>query len=212
MNKEFIFDDLKINISFNENETIKNLLILHIFNENDHNYIYDLINKDGINDTVFVTIYNVNEEDLLNLKIDERIKYVDTFDLIYKKIKEELGIDVKTYVIGYSLYGLLSTYLSYHVEYIDGFGGVSPSFWIDGVIDKLLLLKFRSNIKKCYLSIGDREAKGKRYFNVFDNINSYYNYLISKGFNCKFDVNNGNHFSDVYERIMKGIRYLLENN
>lgn len=122
----------------------------------------------------------------------------------------DLGIIQKyehSYISGYSLAGLFSLYFCTRINLFEGCISCSGSLWYPNFYSYL-----KEHSLKCryvYLSLGDQEKKSRN--PVLSQIQEWTEkvYLfLSETYVCKYEVNSGNHFSDVDERIRKGITWI----
>ena len=109
----------------------------------------------------------------------------------------------KIYICGYSLAGLFALKSFFVSDIFDGAVCCSGSLWYpewqQRFDDK------RTQTGKVYLSIGNRERKG----NVKEVTQWQYDYCISNGYDTIYEKNPGGHFSNVEERLAKGIRWMI---
>lgn len=127
--------------------------------------------------------------------------------------ESEAGIaPSERYLAGYSLAGLFSVYASTRTDKFDGVASMSGSLWFDGFVEYLDEHPPVSTVKKAYLSLGDREKKTgePRMKTVEDCSVKVYDMIRSRGIDSVFELNPGNHFTDITNRIAKGIRWLTE--
>lgn len=118
----------------------------------------------------------------------------------------------KTYYIGgYSLAGLFALWAAYNSEIFKGVAAASPSMWFPNFDTYMEEHEIKAG--NVYLSLGDREEKTKNpvMATVGDKIKKAHTLLESKGVNCTFELNEGNHFKDVYIRTAKGYIWLINH-
>lgn len=118
----------------------------------------------------------------------------------------------KTYYIGgYSLAGLFALWAAYNSEIFKGVGAASPSMWFPNFDTYMEEHEIKTG--NVYLSLGDREEKTKNpvMATVGDKIKKAHTLLESKGVNCIFELNEGNHFKDVDIRTAKGYIWLINH-
>lgn len=146
--------------------------------------------------------------------------YIET--LLYK-IKPYIDTNYRTkpdyknnVLIGYSLAGLLSLYVLYRCEHFGRIGSLSGSLWYDKWIEYMSLNNPYNKDAKVYLSLGIKESKsrnlrmakvGECTEKTFEIIQKQ---LISKE-NVKLDWNNGGHFTEINERFIKAILWLVRD-
>lgn len=108
---------------------------------------------------------------------------------------------------GYSLAGLFAIYSTLHTNLFDGVVSASGSLWFPGFIEELKTHGISQNLKKAYLSVGDKEAKTRNpsMKTVEENTKSVVAYLSGLGIKTQFECNEGGHFQDISKRLAKGI-------
>ena len=114
-------------------------------------------------------------------------------------------------LIGYSMAGLFSVYALYYTGLFTEIASVSGSLWYDGF---LAFVKEKDRVckpGKVYFSVGKKEKKTRnaRMARVEDCTRGVINQLEEEGVSCFFEMNEGNHFYHVEERMEKAIRYLF---
>lgn len=115
------------------------------------------------------------------------------------------------YIAGYSLAGLFALYSLYKTDLFDGAACCSGSMWYPGFTDFVKRNEFRKPPKRLYLSLGDKESsvKNQVFASVEDKTREVFEFYKGKGINVKFEMNPGNHMTDVDDRVAKGISTLL---
>ncbi len=175
---------------------------------------YAMISKNTVN-------WNVQ---LSPWKADQIVKGVGPFagraDAFIKSLETEISqmiVDCKlnpsaVYIVGYSLAGLFALYALYKTEIFDGAACCSGSLWYPEFTSFIKENEFKSKPSKLYLSLGDQEAKVKNpiFATVEEKTQEAYEFYKSKGINVLFEMNPGNHMSDVDKRVARGIAYLLK--
>ncbi|MBQ1871275.1 MAG: esterase [Lachnospiraceae bacterium] len=130
----------------------------------------------------------------------------------FKTILNYCTDTTKTYYIGgYSLAGLFALWAAYNSEIFKGVAAVSPSMWFPNFDTYMEEHEIKTG--NVYLSLGDREEKTKNpvMATVGDKIKKAHTLLESKGVNCTFELNEGNHFKDVDIRTAKGYIWLINH-
>lgn len=117
----------------------------------------------------------------------------------------------KRYLAGYSLSGLFAVYAMYHTSLFCGIASISGSLWYDGFVDYVKSHTLGQNPDKMYFSLGDKEAASARGImqTVFVCTKQITEIFQSAGINTVLEMNEGNHFHEIPERIAKGINWLL---
>lgn len=140
-------------------------------------------------------------------------------DIFLKELEKEVIDELSSihhkpcaiYIAGYSLAGLFALYSLYKTDLFDGAACCSGSLWYPGFADFVKRNEFRKPPKKLYLSLGDKESsvKNQVFASVEDKTNEVYEFYKGNGINVKFEMNPGNHMTDVDDRVAKGISSLL---
>ncbi len=112
---------------------------------------------------------------------------------------------------GYSMAGLFSVYALYHTSLFTEIASVSGSLWYDGFLG---FVKERDRVcepGKIYFSVGKKEKKTRnpRMARVEECTRDIMKQLEKEGVSCFFEMNEGNHFYHVEERMEKAVRYLF---
>lgn len=115
------------------------------------------------------------------------------------------------YLAGYSLGALFAVYAIYHTSLFNGIGSVSGSLWYNGFSAYVEEHTVRNNPDKIYFSLGDKEASSARGImqTVLVRTRQIEEKFRKDGIRTILEMNQGNHFKQVPERIAKGIRWLL---
>ncbi len=113
-------------------------------------------------------------------------------------------------VAGYSLAGLFAVYALYRTDLFARAASISGSLWYDGFLDFMAENRPVKIPEKVYFSLGDREKKvrNKRLAAVEDCTIRAEKCMRELGADSVFELDPGNHFIHVPERIAKGIRWL----
>lgn len=120
----------------------------------------------------------------------------------------------QVYIAGYSLAGLFSLWSLYQSKMFDGAVCCSGSLWYPGWEEYMMQSSFTKDVK-VYLSLGKKEPKNKHPLlqRVGDITLKQYE-VLKNDKNVKdlfLEWNNGGHFSDVVDRIAKGICWMLSD-
>lgn len=115
------------------------------------------------------------------------------------------------YIAGYSLGGLFALYSLYKTDLFDGAACCSGSLWYPRFTDFVKKNELCKPPKRLYMSLGDAEASVKNpvFASVEDKTREVCVHYKSKGIDVKFEMNPGNHMTDIDERVAKGIASLL---
>ena len=122
----------------------------------------------------------------------------------------------EAYISGYSLAGLFALWSLYQTDIFKGAACVSGSLWFPDFKEYALTHPFAMRTqaampKAIYLSLGDRESKTKN--KILRGNAEIYEILVRHYAEQKirtiYQNNPGNHFSDVYLRVARGITWLM---
>ena len=132
---------------------------------------------------------------------------------IIPKAVEILGEEPTYYVLaGYSLAGLFALYTGYRSSLFSRIASVSGSLWYPDFVSFAKEREMLSKTEKLYLSLGTEEAKTNHA--VLSTIESKTRELVeyyqSSGYCVNFELNPGNHFCEVEQRIEKAIRWIMK--
>lgn len=128
---------------------------------------------------------------------------------------EKLGVSVqKRGIIGYSLAGLFALYLCTKTDIFTIAASVSGSLWYDDFLSYYIneIQNHHVLTDKIYLSVGDKEAKtrNQRTRNVQECTEFIHMELQKAGVKSIFELNPGNHFTDVPGRMTKAVKWLIQ--
>ena len=116
----------------------------------------------------------------------------------------------KTYYLGgYSLAGLFALWAAHETDAFYGIAAASPSMWFPGFLDFMQAHEIRA--ERVYLSLGDREEKTRNpvMATVGTRIKEASDLLQSRGTDCVFEWNPGNHFKDPDLRTARAFLWVL---
>ncbi|MBQ3854124.1 MAG: hypothetical protein II778_05385, partial [Anaerovibrio sp.] len=119
----------------------------------------------------------------------------------------------KTLIIaGYSLAGLFALYSLYRTDMFQGAVSASGSLWFPNFAEYVMDNPFAQKPEKVYLSLGNKEknVKNKLMMQVENRTRAILNHYQQQGIDTVFELNPGNHFRDVDDRIAKGIVWILK--
>ena len=133
-------------------------------------------------------------------------------DEILPKAKELIeGEPEFTGISGYSLAGLFAVYTMYKTDVFDRVACMSGSLWFSDFIEYCKRNECKRLPDKIYFSLGDKEANTRNPVlkTVQDKTIELSEYFKSLGTEVIFELNPGNHFTDVIFRSAKGIKAIL---
>ncbi len=115
-------------------------------------------------------------------------------------------------IAGYSLAGLFAIYVLYRTDIFSRAASVSGSLWYDGFLDFMKGNRPLRLPERVYFSLGDHEkiTRNQRLASVEDCTAEAEKLVQSYGDGVKtvFELNSGNHFVNVSERVAKGLRWI----
>lgn len=117
----------------------------------------------------------------------------------------------KRALIGYSLAGLFSVYALYKTELFTDIASVSGSFWYPGFLEYMQQTEMVCKPNQAYLSVGKKEKKTRNALmaQVEARTLQAKKRLDELGVSCFFEFNQGNHFTQMDERMEKAARRLF---
>lgn len=123
----------------------------------------------------------------------------------------ELGVAWRG-IAGYSLAGLFALWSAWQTDAFSRVASASGSLWYEGWLD---FARDREPVawpERTYLSLGSKEHKtpNRLMRNVRAATEQTLELLRSRGVDCTFEVNPGNHFQDPDLRMARGIRWILD--
>ena len=88
---------------------------------------------------------------------------------------------------------------------------MTVSLWYPSFVDFVKNNEFRKPPKRLYLSLGDKESSvnNQVFASVENKTREVYEFYKEQGIDVKFEMNPGNHMTDVEGRVVKGISSLL---
>ena len=114
-------------------------------------------------------------------------------------------------IAGYSLAGLFAVYSMYKTDVFDRVACMSGSLWFSDFIEYCKINEYKRLPDKIYFSLGDKEANTRNPVlkTVQDKTIELSEYFKNLGSEVIFELNTGNHFTDVILRSAKGIKAIL---
>ena len=132
---------------------------------------------------------------------------------IIPKAVEIHGEEPSYYALaGYSLAGLFALYAGYRSALFSRIASVSGSLWYPDFVSFAKEKKMLSKAERLYLSLGTEEAKTKHAVlsTIEGKTRELVEYYQSSGYCVNFELNPGNHFCEVEQRIEKAIRWIMK--
>ena len=114
---------------------------------------------------------------------------------------------------GYSLAGLFAVWTAYHSDLFSRILSASGSMWYPGWLEYVSEHEPAADLKGVYLSVGEQESTSRNAVlqTVGERTRQVAAWLAEHGVNTTFELNPGNHFKNPPLRVVKGIKWLLEN-
>ena len=138
-------------------------------------------------------------------------------NLLTEKIIPAAEVDIKPIfrgLAGYSMAGLFAIYATYRTDKFSRVASMSGSLWFPNFIDFLKSNQMIRIPDKMYLSLGDKESKTKNKYlsQVMTCTETVHNCCKDLNISTLFEVNSGGHLTEVNQRQIAGIKYILSNN
>ena len=116
-------------------------------------------------------------------------------------------------VAGYSMGGLFAAYCGLHSTLFTRILSASGSMWYPGWLEYIAGHEFAGHVAGVYLSVGDKESASRNAVlqTVGERTRQVADIIASREVQVKFELNPGNHFKNPPLRVMKGVKWLLEN-
>ena len=114
-------------------------------------------------------------------------------------------------ICGYSLAGLFALWAAMQCDRFRFVASVSGSLWYDGFEDWFAEHASRLKVERAYFSVGDKEKRTRngRMACVEDASRRIAEKTALLGIQSTFELNPGNHFQQVPERLSKAIHWLM---
>lgn len=133
--------------------------------------------------------------------------------VVLTKLREKYPSHGKVYVVGYSLAGLFAIWALGKSGLLDGAASCSGSLWYPGYDKYMTNVSFDRDVE-VYLSLGKKEPKNKHFLmrQIGDMTQKQYELFLDNEQVKRVDFvwHEGGHFADVENRILQGMRYLLQ--
>ena len=114
---------------------------------------------------------------------------------------------------GYSMAGLFAVWSTFQTEMFTRILSASGSMWYPGWLEYAQEHELAMTPRGVYLSVGEQESTARN--TVLQTVGkrtwAIANLLAERGIPTKFELNPGNHFKNPPLRVVKGIKWLLEN-
>lgn len=170
----------------------------------------------ALKDVTVLQVYDFDWEEMLSPWPQQKVfKNGKNFEGKADQFLNEL-LDVQLFkkqfnrkiIVGYSLAGLFALYASTKTDIFTDCASVSGSLWYPGFVQ--YMKDNQSFCENIYLSLGNSEkiTKNEWMSKVEDCTKEIANYL-SNTHRVLLEMNEGNHFHEVDQRIVKALQYLI---
>ena len=114
---------------------------------------------------------------------------------------------------GYSLAGLFAVWTALHSDLFTRILSASGSMWYPGWLEFVREHEPAAALQGVYLSVGEQESTSRNAVlqTVGERTRQLAELLTGRGVHTTFELNPGNHFKNPPLRVVKGIKWLLEN-
>ena len=133
---------------------------------------------------------------------------------IVPQVEQLLGAEPRWRCLaGYSLAGLFAVWTAYHSDLFSRILSASGSMWYPGWLEYVREHEPAAALQGVYLSVGEQESTSRNAVlqTVGERTRQVAAWLAEHGVNTTFELNPGNHFKNPPLRVVKGIKWLLEN-
>lgn len=198
------------------------IIYMHASDEKETDAIWELLGK---KDLILVCIQGIDWNKYMSPWPAKRVfkdgddfagkadVYIETLtNIIVPEVENTIIFEItKRGLIGYSLSGLFALYTLYKTDIFSLIGSMSGSLWFNGWIEYIQGSSLKAWPDKIYLSLGDKESKTRNELmaTVEDHTKQTKEIFKALDINILFEMNPGNHFTDIASRIAKGIKWLI---
>ena len=135
----------------------------------------------------------------------------DYFPFLEKPLKL---VNPSRYLVGISLSGLFAVWAAHKTDSFCAVASVSGSFWYDNFPEWVAKHRLSGNIKRVYLSLGEREknTKNPRTARVEEATREVCETLAAQGIPVVFELNPGSHFSSLLPRLEKALTSIFSES
>ena len=115
---------------------------------------------------------------------------------------------------GYSLGGLFAVWTAFQTDVFSRILSASGSMWYPGWLEYAREHQLAGALQGAYLSVGEQESTSRNAVlqTVGERTQAMAALLAERGVAATFELNPGNHFKNPPLRVVKGIKWLLENS
>ena len=114
---------------------------------------------------------------------------------------------------GYSMGGLFAVFSAFHSDLFSRILSASGSIWYPGWLEYAREHELVAPLQGIYLSVGEQESTSRNAVlqTVGERTQAIAALLTERGIPTRFEFNPGNHFKNPPLRVVKGIKWLMEN-
>ena len=115
---------------------------------------------------------------------------------------------------GYSLAGLFAVWTAFQTDLFTRILSASGSMWYPGWLEYAHEHQLAAPLQGAYLSVGEQESSSRNAVlqTVGERTQALAALMAERGIPSKFELNPGNHFKNPPLRVVKGIKWLLDNH
>lgn len=151
----------------------------------------------------------VSKDDNFTGEADAFLNILETG--IIPRVHEYLPNSGVAVLNGYSMGGLFTLYAAHKSSSFSAYAAPSGSVWFPDFLDYVRDNGFTKEPKAIYLSIGDRESRTRNSYlsqteSIMKELSEIY---LARNISVTFELNKGNHFKGVNNRIAKGLKWVL---
>ena len=136
-------------------------------------------------------------------------------DEIVPQVEQRLGSPPAWRCLaGYSMAGLFAVWSAFQTDLFSRILSASGSMWYPGWLEYAREHELAAPLSGAYLSVGEQESTARNAVlqTVGERTRSIAALLAERGITATFELNPGNHFKNPPLRVVKGIKWLLENS
>ena len=114
---------------------------------------------------------------------------------------------------GYSMAGLFAVWTAFQCDLFSRILSASGSMWYPDWLEYAREHETAASLKGAYLSVGEQESTSRNAVlqTVGARTQAIAALMAERGIPTKFELNPGNHFKNPPLRVVKGIKWLMEN-
>lgn len=140
-------------------------------------------------------------------------RYINELEQLIIPQAERITGEPKVRIIaGYSLAGLFALYILYKSRLFKRAASISGSLWYPGFKEYAMNNHMIAQPERIYISLGNRESRSRniQMKSVEENSIELEKYFKTLGIRTAFELNEGNHFQNAEQRIIKALEWIIE--